>query len=107
MLEAWDLDAFWDVVDDIGARPRLATERFCCAWIEHIRTGVGSGGIAASPICTHLVRQQEIEVKRGQARFENRSLLAAWGGDSGSVPLNYRWFITRAFVTEIREACGA
>jgi hypothetical protein len=103
-LDVWDLDAFWDVVDEIDARPSPVTERFCCNWIEHIRTGVGSGGVAASPICTDLVRRQEIDVKRGQARFENHSLLAAWGGDSGSAPLNYRWFITRAFVTEIRGA---
>jgi hypothetical protein len=106
-LGAWQLPAFWELVDAIGARPSAPTQRFCKNWIEHIRAGAGPGGVVDSPICSDLVRRQEIDVKRGQARFENRSLLAAWGGDSGSAQLNYRWFITRALVTEIRAARDA
>jgi hypothetical protein len=106
-LAAWPLAAFWNRVDAIGARPSDTTRRFCDNWIEHVRAGSGAGGVANGGIYTDLVRRQEIDVKRGQARFENRSLLAAWGGDSGSGQLNYRWFITRSLVSEIREARDA
>jgi hypothetical protein len=106
-LGAWELDEFWSTLAGTGATVTPPTRRFCSSWIEHARAGTGSLGTAHDRVCEDLVRVQEGHVKRQQSRLANRSMLEAWGGNSGSAQLSYRWAITQNYVAEIREARGA
>jgi hypothetical protein len=103
-LSSWDLDRFWAIVGESGARVPPVTRQFTMNWIEHVRAGTGSLGVALDKVCEDFVRTQEVRVKGKQARLVNRSLLDSWGGDSGSAQLNYRWGVTSSYVTEIQEA---
>ncbi|MEN3284729.1 MAG: hypothetical protein V7607_5869 [Solirubrobacteraceae bacterium] len=103
-LAAWELDEFWSTLASTGAAVPRPTRRFCSSWIEHARAGTGSLGVAHDKVSEDLIRVQEAHVKGRQARLANRSMLEAWGGNSGSTQLSYRWAVTKDYVAEIREA---
>lgn len=100
-LQAWELESFWAMVAESGARVSPATETFIDRWIRHVRTGIGELDIAADRRCGGWIQDQECRVKGKQARLVNRAMLVAWGGESAAAPLNYRWNTTRGYAEEI------
>lgn len=104
VIASWDLRRFWEILDGSGARVTPPTRQFVLAWIERVRANQGKLHATQDEACKELVRAQEIQVKGGQARLANRSMLESWGGDSGSQQLNYRWGITRGYAEEIVSA---
>jgi hypothetical protein len=105
-ISSWDLPDFWEIVRSTGARATPPTMRFIEDWVELVRTN-SPHGVSTNGRCEELVRCQEIKVKGVHARLTNRSMLEAWGGDSGSQQLSYRWSITRGYAEEIVSARGA
>jgi hypothetical protein len=106
-IASWDLARFWDIVGSSGARVTPPTRRFVNDWVKLVRAEVATLDVTNDRRLEELVRDQEIQVKGGQARLTNRSMLEAWGGDSGSQQLSYRWDITRGYAQEIVSARGA
>lgn len=105
-IASWDIARFWEIVASSGARVRPPTRRFVNDWVKLLR-GAATLDVTNDKRFEKLVRDQEIQVKGGQARLTNRSMLEAWGGDSGSQQLSYRWDITRDYVQEIASARDA
>jgi hypothetical protein len=104
---SWDNARFWEIVESSGARVRPPTRRFVNDWIKLLRGGAAALDVTSDMRFEKLVRDQEIQVKGGQARLTNRSMLEAWGGDSGSQQLSYRWDITSGYAQEIASARDA
>lgn len=100
-LEAWDLDGFWAMVAESGARVSPSTETFIDRWIRYVRDGIGDLDLATDERCRTWVHDQECRVKGRQARLVNRAMLVAWGGESAASPLTYRWNTTRGYAEEI------
>jgi hypothetical protein len=95
-------DSLWDAVVAPGVRIPPRTRRFVDDWAA-LLTGVELSQLADNPTARELIRNREVEHKRGQARFANAQRLAAWNGDSGSAPLSYRWFQVQRFLNDLAE----
>ncbi|MBF6555066.1 MAG: hypothetical protein IVW52_02725 [Acidimicrobiales bacterium] len=54
-----------------------------------------------SPDARDLIRNREIEHKRGQARLANKKRLREWRGDAGTRPLAFRWPQVQRMLTDI------
>lgn len=101
--EAWDLNAFWDLVTRSGGRVPPLTRAFVTAWVELALRNVGRD-LRAIGAARELVRNRERQLKRALSRFDNRRSLEMWGGDSGSRQLDYRWnSIVKQVVQDIHE----
>ncbi|MGE0065830.1 MAG: DUF6361 family protein [Dehalococcoidia bacterium] len=105
-LHAWDLEGFWAMVAESRARVSSPTAAFITRWIDHVRAGIGALDIATDARCRDWVHDQECRVKGKQARLVNRTMLIAWGGESGAQPLNYRWNTTKGYAEEIGRVRG-
>lgn len=105
-IDAWDVTKFWSLVGDLGVMVPRPTRSFIENWIEHVRHDLDMP-VRDNAAAAGLVTEQEMKVKGGQARLRNASMLEAWGGDSGSEQLNYRWRATVNYTNEIVEARGA
>lgn len=106
-IDAWDMKSFWQFADEAKANVSPMTRMFADRWVASVTGRDGTSSVGDDDICCDLVRSQEIHVKGAQARLANRSMLEAWGGDSGSAQLSYRWGVTSSYVDEIVEALRA
>ncbi len=100
-LERWDLVEFWRWVAARGGSVRPHQHGFITAWIEAIRTA--SDIDQGDPTLRRLVRRQERDQKRQQARLTNDGLARRWGGASGDHQLDYRWPQARRQLTDIMD----
>ena len=48
-----------------------------------------------------LVREREVQLKRGRARLTNPRRLELWGGRSGTGRMAYRWGATKVLLKDI------
>jgi hypothetical protein len=99
------IDGFWDCLLDHGARIPPQTRRFVDEWAQFLATDATS--IASSAVARSLVREREMEHKRGQARLANRKRLDDWTGYAGTTPLTYRWAQVQRMLTDIAGGLNA
>ncbi len=101
-LHAWDRAAFWKLVEQYGRIP-YPTRDFVNRWLDLLLSLVDFQGIAENPAARTLVREREIQLKRGRSRFENPRRLEIWGGASGTSAIDYRWPIANRLLRDILE----
>ncbi|MDE2851371.1 MAG: DUF6361 family protein [Acidobacteriota bacterium] len=110
-LAAWRLDGIWSVV---GAQRRslgFPTQTFVTRWIENLKQSGPQGIVRQGSKARDLVREREIQLKRGRARLVSARHLELWGGQSGTGLMNYRWggtplAGTRVLLKDIFEGLG-
>lgn len=103
-VRSWasQLELLWQTVRKVNPRaPSIRERRFIEEWIR-LMLGPEGSRLAASEDARALVAARELELKRASSRLRNRSALEAWGGDSGSGRLTFRWGLVRMFVSDIR-----
>ncbi len=100
------LDDFWDCLIDHGARIPPPTRRFVDAWARLLVADV-AGVVVTSAAARELVRDRELEHKRGQARLANRKRLDEWAGNAGTVALTFRWSQVQTMLTDIHTGLQA
>jgi len=102
---ASDLQAFWATVEsrghEIGSRTATFVEQWIGLLMEY-RDDVFDKNAAK-----RLVREREIEKKRGNSRFTNSRVRDQWGGSSGLVRMIYRWQIVQSYVSDMAAAVGS
>ena len=90
-LADWQLDGVWGVVRTQGRSVGFPTLTFVERWVANLKQG-GSGAVTRdNSRARTLVRDREIQLKRGRARLASPRHLELWGGQSGTGRLNYRW----------------
>lgn len=99
-----NLDDFWEILGN-QARIPVTTRTFIDAWSQLIAT-MPPRDLADAPAARTLIEERELQHKRVQARFGNRSRLQAWRGDSGLTPLEYRWSGVRRILQDIQYGVG-
>ena len=100
-LADWQLDGVWSVVRTKGRSLGYPTRAFVTRWIDNLK---GDGPEAIVPersAARALVREREIQLKRGRARLQNRRRLELWGGRSGTGRMAYRWGVTKVLLKDI------
>ena len=75
-----------------GCRTRVPTpqRRFVEGWSRRLAE-TGARGAADDAQLRRLVRDREIQLKRGRARLANPARLLEWGGDAGMGRMEFRW----------------
>jgi hypothetical protein len=106
-LATWaeNIDDFWDCILDQGARIPPRTRRFVDEWAGFLASDTAN--IASSVTARTLVRDRELEHKRGQARLANRKRLDDWAGNAGTAPLAFRWPQVQRMLTDIADGLNA
>ena len=90
-LADWQLDGVWSVVRAQGRSVGYPTRAFVERWIANLKQGGSEPVVRDNSRGRLLVREREIQLKRGRARLASPRHLELWGGRSGTGRLNYRW----------------
>jgi len=103
-LLSWDRPEFWQLVSQVG-RILPQTQAFVEQWLTVVMTALRNDSPVT--IITNLdrnrllIKNREMQLKRGKARLNNLQALRLWVGESGAGQLNYRWSSTRTIVLDI------
>ena len=90
-LKDWRLDGVWRVVRSQGRSLRYPTQDFVERWVANLKRSDAKGVAANGSNARTLVKNREVQLKRGRARMTNPRRLELWGGESGTGRLTYRW----------------
>ena len=63
-----------------------------------------NGEVDEADAARELIRDRERWLKRSQSRFENRSVLNSWGGESGTSRLSFRWAQANGHLRDLANA---
>ena len=104
-LLSWvdDLPEFWDLLAGHNVSP--STRDFVTAMVTRAITN--PEGFAEDPAVHARIRDREIRLKSKRARLAHRSALEAWNQGPFGGQLNYRWPITRSYLTDIAAGLQA
>jgi hypothetical protein len=101
-ISTLDSDAFWCPVLEQNPNVNVRSRRFIDKWLDLLRDA-DLGELADNENVRSFIREREREHKRAQARLDNKRLLQAWLGASGSRPLVYRWTQIRQILHDIHD----
>lgn len=101
-LSRWDPDELWRFVSEQKARVTPLTRQFVEGWTALV-VEAGPGNLGALDDPRALVKHQEVRLKRGRSRFQNRRALDQWGGASGTARLSYRWPTARRLLVDLYQ----
>jgi len=100
-IEAWDLTGVWCIARNQGRSLGFPTRAFVRRWVE----GLGKDGpratFADGSDSRTLIRDREIQIKRGRARLASPRHLELWGGESGIDRMDFRWTRTKVLLRDI------
>jgi len=98
------LDKFWLEVagrgHDVGPRTISFVTDWIAELVRHRRA------VFDDPRARRIVRDREIEKKRGNSRFTNQRVLDQWGGSSGLQLFTYRWAVVQGYIEDTARALG-
>ena len=100
-LEKWQLDGVWRVVRAEGRSLGYPTQAFIERWVESLKRNGPEAIVRHNSVARTLVRDREVQLKRGRARLTNPRHLELWGGDSGTGRMTYRWGATKRILKDI------
>jgi len=103
-LAAWDRDAFWARVGQLG-RVKEPTKTFVNSWLRLVPWERPDGG-AQLAAARSLILHRESQLKHGRARLTNPRALELWNGRSGIGRLDYRWGAARRLCDDLFPALG-
>ena len=104
-LRAWveDLPGFWNFLAEHNIS--ASTRGFLTAMATRAITN--PAGFAEDPTVHAQIRDREIRLKSKRARLAHRSALGNWNMGPFGGQLNYRWPITRSYLTDIAAGLEA
>ena len=110
-LSDWQLDGVWSIVRAQGRSLGFPTQAFVARWIENLKQSGPKAIVPEGSAARALVREREIQLKRGRARLVSPRHLELWGGQSGTGRMSYRWggsplAGTRLLLKDIFEGLG-
>lgn len=104
LSDGWTTARLWSLMTSRGNPVRPQTQIFIDAWVAAVSKH--GPDAATRPSVRKLIRQREIDLKRGRARLVNRDALNAWTGAAGLVRLDYRWLVARRLMNDILAPQG-
>jgi hypothetical protein len=101
VFRKWDRTRFWQIVRERNDRIPGGTRSFVDEWFDLAFANTNVALLANNRRVQGLIRDREKNLKRGQARLENRRALELWTGASGTSQLDYRWKVAQTIVADI------
>lgn len=99
-MEDWKPDGVWQVMRTQRRSLGYPTQIFVECWVEILKRN-GPRGIADNSNARTLIRDREVQLKRGRARLTNPRHLELWGGESGTGLMAYRWGSAKLILKDI------
>ena len=101
-LRAWadELPEFWAFLAGFDSVSR-ATQEFVDAMVT--RSITNPAGFVDDPVVHGRIRDREIRLKSKRARLAHRSALESWNQAPFGGQLNYRWPITKSYLTDLAD----
>ena len=99
-LRDWQPDGVWRVMRAQGRSLGYPTRAFVERWVENLKRGAPRVVVDNSTART-LVRDREVQLKRGRARLTNPWRLELGGGESGTWLIDYRWGAAKRILKDI------
>lgn len=100
-LSDWELAGVWAIVKAQGHSLGLPTRAFVTSWVEEVRGRGPRAVLDSHSRGRKLIRDREIQLKRGRARLASRRHLELWGGASGAERMDFRWNGTKVLLRDI------
>ena len=100
-LADWQLDGVWSVVRAKGRSLGYPTQSFVTRWIDTLKQDGPEALVPQGSAARALVREREVQLKRGRARLTNPRRLELWGGRSGTGRMAYRWGASKVLLKDI------
>ena len=97
----WRLEGVWRVVRAQGRSPGISMQSFVQRWVDNLKRGEPEAVVRENSTARALVREREIQLKRGRARLTSARHLELWGGRSGTERMAYRWGVTKQILNDI------
>ena len=102
----WDTTAFRALLRDHDVRVTRRTAEFVGEWIQRVQLTAHPRTLADNKEVRCLIRQREVDLKKGLARLENPRALELWNEAAGAGRLDFRWSVSRQMVNDILEGLG-
>lgn len=102
----WDVSSFWGMIEGCGIRVPKRTRSFLNEWMQMVQVARKPKSLRDNQAARRLIRDREIDLKKGLARLENPRALELWTGAAGTGRLDFRWGISRILVNDILEGLG-
>lgn len=100
VLAQWDRKRFWEIVRSVNPRITSPTFEFINAWWDLVLGG-DPARLRDSAAARLLIHDRERRLKKSLARIDNPRAQELWTGDSGTAPLEFRWFISQKLLGDI------
>ena len=97
------IDMFWQILQRPPFRIPTLTERFVRRWLTLLLKPGDTKNISENADARILIHEREQQLKHGLARLDNPRARELWSGASGTSPLDYRWGITQALISDILD----
>ena len=105
-INAWDRNAFWNLVIRQNPRISTSTRTFIDRWLDLVSTVIPKR-LLGDKRARQLIAERERQIKGRLARLNNQSALDQWLGASGLIRLSYRWNPeVRRVTADIQEGLG-
>ncbi len=95
-----ETSAFWSCILVDGVNVSDSTRSFVEQWSD-LLASTPLDQIGRLDAARQLVRNRELQHKRVQARFGNRTRLMDWNGNAGTAPLVFRWPQVQRFLADL------
>jgi hypothetical protein len=105
LLHDWTLARFWYLVCDHGHTITHGVRAFVETWVQLARSG--SLDLIDGNAARALVRARERSLKGVRSRFDNARARDQWGGYAGLGLSEYRWPVTRRFLSDLAAGLAA
>lgn len=100
-LHEWDLAGVWAITRKQGRSLGYPTRAFVHRWVERLTEDGPRSVVDATSPARDLIREREIQIKRGRARLASPRHLELWGGRSGADRMDFRWNAAKVLLRDI------
>lgn len=97
----WDMNEFWRIVFEQNSHIHFMTRRFIENWIDFVRDKQNLDRLQENDHAKHMITRREAQIKGKRSRLKNPRMLKQWLGESGAIPLDFRWRVARRLVNDI------
>ncbi len=97
----WQLEGVWRMVRGQGRSPAFPMQEFVGRWVSQLRQNGAAGVVGEHSAARVLVRDREMQIKRGRSRIANARHLELWGGRSGTGRLGFRWSAAQRILADV------
>lgn len=101
-FRSWSKENFWNLIYLLNPAIASGTRQFIDKWWNFVLT-YNLEELRDDKRIRQFIEERERSLKKDLARIGNPNTKNAWGGDSGSGQMDYRWWISQRLLSDILD----